>query len=86
MSEVLVLVASGGMSNPSGWGGGWSGVIYCRVAQSVKNLQWEQETPPQNVICLLLGWIILANKAEPIPCPAPTHTQTPLFSFLKYCG
>lgn len=39
------------------------------------------QTPPQNVICLLLGWTVIANKAEPIPSLLQhTHTHTPFFS------
>lgn len=45
------------------------------------------QTPPQNVICLLLGWTVLANKAEPIPSllqHTHTHVYTPSFSWVKY--
>lgn len=35
------------------------------------------QTPPQNAICLLLGWTVLANKAEPIPSLLE-HTHTHL--------
>lgn len=38
------------------------------------------QTPPQNVICLLLGWTVLANKAEPIPSPLQHTHPHPFFS------
>lgn len=53
VSEVLVLVASGGTSKPSGGGGGggrWGGgMIYCLVAQSEPILPWEQERHPHRM-------------------------------------
>ncbi len=82
MSEVLALVASGGMAKPSG---GWHDLLLSGKKRT-NSAMGTGQTPPQNVSCLLLGWTVLANKAEPIPYPLQhththtrMHTQTPFF-------
>ena len=75
MSEVLVLVASGGMAKPSG---GWHDLLSSGTKRT-NSAMGTGQTPPQNAICLLLGWTVLANKAEPIPSSVQ-HTHSPFFS------